>query len=308
VAAIKYRVNAADLKRANKLFSQVLFPGTRLKLPSGATLPPPAAAVPGAGAADACGTAAAPHGGAAGRVFDTAGVWDGEAGFMSLKAGAAEACGAPGDGDAPCTWVGTLFSPAQDCAVACVSFNVRLVEGDALAFRLVVAGWEEDGGAQRPATAAQDDVSQGGWFTPAANVAAAVKHVAAPQAAAKPPAADTGGAGLGALLYCSEVVQVQATEGRSEQVYQKIEFQLPVSHADAALKGVPVARDDQWLLASAGAHAAPSGGGLGAGATEAKGGGAVRVCRGQTGWGGLGTEGGGQGGGASAASGEGQGG
>ena len=185
MAAIKYGINTADLKRANKLFSQVLFPGTQLKLPPGTMLPPAPEHKASEARSDVFAAAAAPPSAAAVRVFDTAGVWDGEAGFMSLKAGAARGCSAPSDDDAPCTWVGTLFSPSQDCAVTGASFNVRLVEGDALAFRLVVTEW------------ADDDVSQDGWFTPTLR----------PAGAADEEIHSGGGGGLGlcsTALRCCE--------------------------------------------------------------------------------------------------------
>jgi hypothetical protein len=242
VAAIKYGINTADLKGANKLYSQVLFPGTLLKLPPG-TLRPLAVPVTKASAerSDVLAAAAAPLSAAEVRVFDTAGVWDGEAGFMSLKAGAARGGSAPADDDAPCTWVGTLFSPSQDCAVTGASFNVRLVEGDALAFRLIVAEW--DGCAARgrevgSGPAADDDVSQDRWFTPALRPAGAADEEV-----------DSGRGGAGALLYCSRVMRVEKEEGKSEQAYRKIEFQLPLPSADTAY-AVP---------------AAPGGGGAGGG-------------------------------------------
>jgi len=165
-AAIKYGVLAADIKRVNKLFSQVVFPGAVLKLPPGATMPAARVSTQDAlGARDTAEPTVGEHEASVLMVYDTTSVWDGEAGFMCLKADSSIEGNGQSDKDA-CTWVGSLFAPAQDCCITGVSLNLRLVEGDGLAFRIVLATWD-DGSTVVPSS---NDASQGGWFTPAAKI------------------------------------------------------------------------------------------------------------------------------------------
>jgi LysM repeat protein len=213
-------VQAADIKRANKLYSQVVFPGTTLRLPAGAVVPERAASPAGVAAGEVqygtAGDSSASEAGAS-RIYDTAGVWDGEAGFMCLQA---DSMNSP-DGEqgqeglekgqeATCTWVGSLFSPEHGSVLSHLAVNLRVVEGEGLAFRVVVCEWDDD-----DAAASTDGTSPGAWFAPSANMS------------------DAGGSGNvrldcgqpGRIMFCSDILRVER-DGPDDVAYHKLECPL----------------------------------------------------------------------------------
>ena len=205
MTALQYGVLAADIKRTNKFYSPVLFPGTTLQLPAGARLQSPKSLPPAVQHATAAGAgieaepAATPqgkiddHGGYTVQVYDTSASWDGEAGFIGIAADDRGSACSSSSQDLPCTWAGSLFTPDEDSLLTGVELNLRLVEGDNLAFRVVLAEWGKS--SSRSAVAAPE------WATPAAKIPGQGAEGLADRA---PPAEH----GVGNVLFCSEVMRI----------------------------------------------------------------------------------------------------
>jgi len=145
--ALRYGSTLAAMKRRNKLFSGDVFVGQALAIPQSSS---PAATAEASGAIGAIGgtaigvppivhpTPPLPAAVPGEARFDTAGLWDKEDGFLSLRSDTL-----PDSDAAPCTWIGTLFRPDETCVLSSFVMYLRLVKGETLQLRMLVAEWEQ---------------------------------------------------------------------------------------------------------------------------------------------------------------------
>jgi len=165
------------------------------------------------------------------KVLDTASVWDGETGFISLQADCVSSpgTGATSSNDVPCTWVGTLFSPTVDCILTKIVLNLRLIEGNSLVFRVVVTEWIEtsEPSPRSPCGTQQGhSVSSEGWFAPHAKMPRSPRHTKDKDKTGNTSAeiaCDQAGQ-PGGVLFCSQELLIREGEdSHDDTAYQRIE-------------------------------------------------------------------------------------
>ena len=149
-------------------------------------------------------------------IIDTATVWDGEAGFMSLTADRDmdKDCGGVAGEDLPCTWVGSLFSPQHDCLLTGLALNLRVVDGESLAFRVIVTEWIPTTLAAAGPAATPPDQGRG------TSLHQAQDHVC------------NAGGGPGAVLFYSRVLHIQRQHAE-DPVWARIDDALTQTHGQS---------------------------------------------------------------------------
>ena len=149
-------------------------------------------------------------------IIDTATVWDGEAGFMSLTADRDmdKDCGGGAGEDLPCTWVGSLFSPQHDCLLTGLALNLRVVDGESLAFRVIVTEWIPTTLAAAGPAATPPDQGRG------TSLHQAQDHVC------------NAGGGPGAVLFYSRVLHIQRQHAE-DPVWARIDDALTQTHGQS---------------------------------------------------------------------------